>query len=250
MRYAIALFLLFVSATAVAESPSTKPYVAVALVLATDTSCSITESSYKLKREGIAAAFETEEMQLILKRLKGNTIAVQHMPWHSRGSHFAQGWFLIHDEESAQRFANHIRATERPGCGATGVTSALAKAFELIQTMPFESDRRVIDISADGTENDVSLDHKIPDEGINAFWARSARTIRNYILLHDITINAITIVQEEPNVTQWFRENVIGGTFYFARQVSRYEDFGIVFRQKLSMEVSGAKPPVEFTTNR
>ncbi len=101
--------------------------------------------------------------------------------------------------------------------------SAGALRFALKQltgaTLPAE--RTVIDLSGDGSNN----------QGAPVGEARQA------VLAAGITINGLAIVNEEPDLEQYYRSEVVGGPGAFALAARDYEDFSRAILRKLLREI-------------
>ena len=59
---------------------------------------------------------------------------------------------------------------------------------------------------------------------------------------HGITVNGLAILNEDPNVGRYYKENVVGGTGAFVMSTNNYEDFSAAMMEKLVREISG--PPI------
>ena len=95
----------------------------------------------------------------------------------------------------------------------------------MIEDSNFVSARRVIDLSGDGVES------AFRDWGIPTIQGRSFATARG------ITVNALAILNDEPNLESYFRRHLIGGAGAFVMAVENYEDFAEAMRHKLIKEI-------------
>jgi hypothetical protein len=195
-----------------------KDFADTALVLSTDVSGSIDMNEYQLQKVGIAKAFTSPMME---KKLQSTSVAVIYHEWNSR-SQFGD-WFLIHNIKDAHDFVNHVMNFERAGHGGTGVADAIEKAVATIMTCPYEIGRRVIDISGDGKEN------LLGDINKAKLLAKSL----------NIQINGLPILNnEEPDLLDWYKENVIVGQGSFCIPADGFEDFENAMKRKLLGEIS------------
>ena len=65
--------------------------------------------------------------------------------------------------------------------------------------------------------------------------------VRDYAVLSGITINGLAIINDEPYLEQYYREQVIGGPGAFVMVAADYKDFVEAIRRKLLRELT----PVE-----
>ena len=87
---------------------------------------------------------------------------------------------------------------------------------------PFQSSRRVIDISGDGANNRGRFAEEARDEAVRA----------------GLVINGLPILTLEPELDEYYRESVIGGPGAFVIAVRSYEAFAQAIRSKLVTEIA------------
>lgn len=210
-----------------------------ALVLLQDVSSSINDERFGLQSEGIAAAFASPEFHQALSQTAIGKIAVAYVQW-AQGVHVASPtWTLIDSVDAAMRFAKHVRGINRMVAGGTGVLGALREAQKLLADCPYEPLRRVIDISSDGQEWLFGLGDM--DEITRDAHAMDVPTqqLRDQILGMPgapVTINAITMIGDEPDVTDWYQRNVIGGPGHFILEAKQPAEFPALFKRKILTE--------------
>lgn len=193
-----------------------------ALILLTDVSTSINEEQFGIQTDGIASSFEWSEFHTALDQTMLGKIAVSYVQWADIGSVKSSPWFLIKDKASAIEFGAFIRSEKRAFGGGTSVVGALGAAARLLAECPYEPIRRVVDISSDGK-----------DKGSEP----SIAALREKILSYPRTqINAITMADDEKDVTDWYRDYVIGGPGSFIIEVTSPREFPMKFRQKILTE--------------
>ena len=93
-----------------------------------------------------------------------------------------------------------------------------------IENGPFRGARRVIDVSGDGESSSGDSPDRFRDAAVAA----------------GITINGLTILNEDPTLDQYYAEHVIGGPEAFVIAARDYEDFARAMRIKLLQEIRGA----------
>ena len=216
MRHVILILLAFALARPVAACET-------ALLLAVDVSGSISLDEYLLQMEGLALALEDPAIIDALVTGQDRLALVQ---WSgSRHQILAIDWHRLQDKAGVAAFAATVRATRRPQLRTvTAIGNAIR--FSLVQFGTVQDcDRRVIDISGDGAEN----------EGQNLASARrDAEAAR-------VTINAIAIERDDSadSLTGYFRRFVIT-TDGFAITAHGLPDYPRAIRQKLLRELTRA----------
>ena len=97
------------------QTPQTQTEVSVALVLAVDTSGSVSMDRFELQKQGYAAAFRNPQVLNAIRSLDTQSIAVTMLQWTGPLLHVVVvDWALIKDEASANAFAAAIDARAAP----------------------------------------------------------------------------------------------------------------------------------------
>ena len=195
------------------------------LLLAVDCSSSVSDEEFALQMEGIARAFEDPPVLAAIEQIGGRGIAVGLLQWSSAGAQtMAIDWTRIDGVGGALAFAKAVRRTGRliPG-GATSLSGALTQAVAAIERNGFVGERQVIDVSGDGRAN----------EGESPAHARA------YANRIGITINGLTILNEEPELARYYRAWVVGGPGSFLLTANDFHDFAEAMRRKLYFEIAG-----------
>jgi hypothetical protein len=194
------------------------------LVLAVDSSGSINTDEFRLQMEGLSAAFRNPLILEAIKRGPTGAIAVTLVEWSSvEQQHQSIAWTMISDEESMATFADQIAAAPRfiPG-GSTSVSDALKYAGGMFAASGFTSPRRVIDVSGDGSNNSG-----IPPD-----------SVRDRLVESGIVINGLAILNDEPNLKEYYAASVIGGPGAFVLVAESYESFSNAILSKLITEIA------------
>jgi hypothetical protein len=230
MAIAVALALpILRPCPAVAQTP-----VPLELILAVDASGSVSADEFDLQVKGLADAFRDPAVISAIQSIALGGIAVAVMQWSSPGHQvMAVNWQLVSDRASAELLAQQIITVGRLILGETAIDRALMFAMAEISTNDYSGRRRVIDLSGDGATNWGGLPDRARDEAVAA----------------GITINALAIVNEQPDLDQYFRDHVIGGLGAFVVTASDYEDFARAIRLKLIEEIQG-RPSADFARDR
>ena len=229
------LLLLFVSTAAASpDAPSARRVaVELELVLAVDTSASISDTEYRLQMEGIARAFRDPAVTAAIESFGGTGIAVSMIQWSTSASRVTP-WAHIVDARGAFDYAAQIERIKRPSRWRMGVMTAIGTALALsrseIASNAYIGRRRSIDVSGDGKKNSGLL-----------LWLERERTTSA-----GITINGLAIEAQERFLLDYYNDKVIGGSGAFALAATGFDDFARAFRQKLLQEI---RTPLSFRQN-
>lgn len=204
------------------------------LILAVDASGSVSADEFDLQVKGIADAFRDPAVISAIVGAGHGGIAVALMQWSSPGHQVvAVNWQQVSDRASAVLLAQKIISVGRLILGETAIDRALRFATAEISTNDYSGRRQVIDLSGDGVTNWGGL----PDEA------------RDAAVANGITINALAILNEQPDLDRYFQNHVIGGLGAFVVTASDYEDFARAIRLKLIEEIQG-RPAANFDTDK
>jgi Protein of unknown function (DUF1194) len=204
----------------------------VAIVFAVDVSSSIDPDLADLQREGHAAALTSPEIVAAIARNHLGCISVAYFEWSSPGRvQNVLPWTSICGPEDAKAAALVIRdkgdtGFSRRGRGGTSVSSAIDVGSLLLDQFPGRAAKKVIDISANGENND----------GLPVQQSRKNAIAKGY------TINAIAIPAEDENpghqLASYFANSVIGGSQAFVVTPTGTGDYATALRRKLVTEIS------------
>ena len=219
MRLLLALAFAWLAGAAAAA-----PAVDLALVLAVDASGSIDPGEFELQRAGYAAAFRDARVIEAIRSGPQHAIAVTYFQWSGpRLQDQVIGWTVIGDDESALVFADRVAAAPRRIFGGgTSVSGAIDYGAMLLAQSGIEANRRVIDLSGDGSNNVGRLAEYARDEAVAA----------------GITINALAILSDEKLLDIWYRDNAIGGAGAFVMAVADFDGFAPALLNKLVREIA------------
>lgn len=196
----------------------------LAIVLATDTSGSVSNDRMTLQIHGLAHAFQNARVIEAVRSGQYGRIAVTFVEWSGQDRQDQViDWTLIEDEASARRFAAAIMRADRPIPGATSIGGAIDFSVKLLTECGYRATRRVIDISGDGRANDGD---------------RDVTVTRDDAVAAGITINGLPILEVEEELDLYYHENVIGGPGAFMIPADGFESFGKAILQKLIYEIA------------
>jgi hypothetical protein len=197
--------------------------VATAIVFAVDVSGSVNTERYELQRAGIAGIFADERIEQFLT----DGLAVAIMEW-SDGYTVIVPWTILRTPDEAVLLAHRIAETTRSPGFSTELSLAMLAAADLLGACPCEAATRIIDVSGDGPNNGPV----------------STPLARDEVVARGIRINGLPIVTpSEPDLAQWYKDNVIGGDGAFLEVANGFEDFARAMRRKFQLEIAGMEPP-------
>ncbi len=206
------------------------------LVLAADVSRSIDETEFNLQRKGYAAAMTDPRVLRAIVSGRNHGIAVTFIEWSGAADqNVVVDWTVVRDEEAAASVAGAMLAAPRSFLGRTSISAAIDFAMERFAAAPAEADKRIIDISGDGTSN----------------AGRAVTEARDQAIAAGVTINALAIINTQANpgyafhtqppggLPKYFEENVIGGPGAFLFTVENFGTFAEAITRKLVTEIAG-----------
>jgi hypothetical protein len=209
------------------------------LVLAADVSRSVDSGKFQLQRDGYAAAVSDPHVLDAIKSGRSGRIALSFVEWSGLGSQrVVIDWTAISDAESAKSFGDHLLEAPRSFADRTSISGAIDFAMGHLARAPYESARRTIDVSGDGTNN----------SGRDVTLARDEATAQG------VTINGLVILSETPlpwnpdhtnppgGLDNYYRNNVIGGPGAFVLTAQNFNSFGEAIVKKMIAEVAQAQP--------
>ena len=194
------------------------------LVLAVDASGSVNTYRFELQKRGYVAALRNPRVLGAILSGGTQSIALTMMQWTGP---FLQRevlpWTLLKDEASVKSAAAVIEETPRRLFGGgTSISGAIDYAMAMFPRSPFKAERRVIDISGDGANNN----------------GRSVVRARDEAVAADVTINGLPILAVEPDLAEHYRDYVIGGPGAFMVVAENFENFADAILKKMIIEIA------------
>lgn len=198
----------------------------LALCLAVDASSSVDHDEFGFMLGGYAAAFRDDSVAAALTAGPRGAIAVAMLLWSGVGAQtVAVPWTRLDGAASAAAFADQVdNAPRLVAPGATALGEGMAAGLALLAACPAEATRIVMDVSGDGRHNQGRAPGPVRDIGVAA----------------GVTINALAVLNEEPDLLAHYVSEVIGGPGAFAVHTPDYEAFAEAIRDKLWREIGGA----------
>jgi hypothetical protein len=165
-------------------------------VLLVDVSASVNDEEYRLQTAGLASAFASPAVLAAIRSLAPRGMAVSVVQWADQAhQQRSVDWTVLMRDSDALWFAGQIATMPRHSRGDhTAIGDALAVGLNELQSNTYVGLRRVIDVSGDGRNN----------------GGRRLGGIRDEVLKHGITINGLAILNEIPQLGQYFRNRLIG----------------------------------------
>jgi Ca-activated chloride channel homolog len=208
----------------------------LALVLALDSSASVTFEEFNLMAGGLAAALRDAE---VVAGLTGGPLHVSLgalLLWSgAEAQEVMVDWTRIATPADAKAFADaveNIPRIVRPGLTAIG--EALRVAAYLLRAAPASARRQVVDMVGDGRSNDGT----------------PPGPVRDRMAAAGITINGLCILHEEPDLLESYTREVIGGPGAFAVTCPDYASFAAAMQQKLAREIASVPLNVSALNHR
>lgn len=197
----------------------------VNLVIAMDCSWSVNNGEYALQAGGIAAAFSDPQIINAIKSGPRGRISVMVVHWSTSGTQrVALPWTVIETQRDAIAFAGKAASMSRQTLdGGTSISGALKFGQSAFDSAPTRADRLIIDVIADGENNDGSR----------------VEGVRDALVRLGTTINALAVVNEVSYLHYYLRNRVIGGPGAFVERAADYSDFKRAIKKKLLREIKG-----------
>jgi Protein of unknown function (DUF1194) len=205
------------------------------LVLSADVSRSVDDEKFKLQRDGYAAALSDARVVGLMQAGAHKRVAVAFVEWSGVSAAAVMvPWTAIGSHDAAEAFAGKVRTAPRIFRDRTSISTGIDFAVAQMQSAPFGADRRVIDVSGDGTHNS----------------GRDVGIARDEAVAKGFTVNGIAILSAVPlafnpahthppgGLLKYYEDNVIGGPGAFALSADGFPDFGQAIVQKLIKEIA------------
>ena len=210
------------------------------LVLASDVSRSVDTRKFQLQREGYAAALSNPKVIEAIRSGPHGRIAICFVEWSGVTSQkLVIDWTIVSDAASARRIGDQMLELPRTFADRTSISAGIEFAMSQLARAPFETARRTIDVSGDGTNNS----------------GRDVTLARDEALAKGITINGLVILSDSPlpwnpehtnppgGLDGYYRNNVIGGAGAFVMVADNHDSFGQAIVKKMIAEIAWAPAP-------
>ncbi|MDP1839135.1 MAG: DUF1194 domain-containing protein [Reyranella sp.] len=238
MRLLLSLFALL--SLALPAGAQDRKEVDMVLALAIDISGSVDPDEARLQRQGYVEAFSDP---VVIKAILGGNhgrIAVAYYEWSdSYVQKLLIDWTLLDSEAAIRDFTNRLARAPISIARRTSISGAIRYAIPLFGRAPYDTERKVLDISGDGSNNDGGL----------------VTDLRHDALKERIVINGLPIMNDRPNpygfpsetdLDKYYLHCVVGGPRSFVEVAVNFEDFPRAVRKKLLQEVADIGPRLEY----
>jgi hypothetical protein len=220
-----------ISPAAAADQP-----VDVELVLAVDVSWSMDHEEQLIQRDGYAAAFRSKDVIDAILSGGYSRVAVTYIEWAGETTQITVvPWTLIDSSSAAKRFADALTLQEPVQLRRTSISGALDFARGRFATSGFRGQRRIIDVSGDGPNNEGRMVTSARDETVAA-----GITINGLPLMTNTSTSSGGFSVEKLDT--YYSDCVIGGGQAFMIPVTSWEEFPGAVRRKLVLELAGRGP--------
>lgn len=205
------------------------------LVLAVDISYSMDAEEQQIQRDGYVAAIVSKPVLDAIKEGMLGKIVVAYVEWAgAEEQRTVVPWRLIDGPESAQAFADELAGAPLRRAYRTSISGGLMHAARLFEGNEYEGQRKVIDVSGDGPNNQGAPVEMVRDE----------------ILERGVVINGLPLMLKRPSYAMmdltdldaYYRDCVVGGPGAFVLPVRSVDQFPDAVRTKLVMEIAGLAP--------
>jgi hypothetical protein len=230
-----AIVALALASAIFTTSPARTEPVDLLLVLAADVSRSVDSQKFQLQREGYAAALVNPRVLDAIQSGRRGRIGVMFLEWSGLGNQkVVIDWMVVDSPKAAQAFGDRLLESPRSFADRTSISGGIDAAVAQLARVPFEAQRRTIDVSGDGTNN----------------AGRDVGQARDEAVALGISINGLVILSEIPlpwnpehtnppgGLAKYYRDNVIGGPGSFVLEAKNFDSFGEAIVKKMIAEIA------------
>lgn len=209
----------------------------VELMLAVDVSYSMSPKELELQRRGYAEALTSPEVMKAIRTGYYQKVAITYVEWSGQyDQRVIVDWTLIEDEADLATFASTLTARFDDSLRRTSISGVMDYAPIDFRTNGFEGERKVIDISGDGPNNQ----------------GRGVQAARDELIAEGFVINGLPLMTQDRerdnpffdliDLDLYYEACVIGGPLSFVVPVKSWKEFPAAVRRKLVLELAGRVP--------
>ncbi|MCK0151882.1 DUF1194 domain-containing protein [Marivita sp. S6314] len=194
----------------------------LALLLALDVSSSVDAEEYILQRDGLAAALDNPDIRAALLQGSGH-VSMAIFEWSGRRqSAMVSDWIMLTDNAAIDELIRALKSAPRSQTRfPTAMGYALGFGATVLSRGP-QCDRRVIDLSGDGQNNDGFPPHL---------------AYKNFPFAN-VTVNGLAVLGSAPDVLAYFQREVRFGFGAFVETSEGYEGYRQAMTRKLFREIN------------
>ena len=205
------------------------------LVLAADISRSMDEAKFQLQRSGYVAAFSDPQVIEAIRAGPTGRIAVTFIEWSGPLSQqIVVDWTLISNDRTAHQFGDRVVEAPRAFADSTSISAGIAFAMTQLDRAPYETQRRVIDVSGDGDNNGGSPVAAARDNAV----AKGVTINGLAILTKPLSPSYSNHTNPPGGLANYYHDNVIGGPSAFVMVAEDSNSFGSALIKKLTAELA------------
>ncbi|MEQ1942863.1 DUF1194 domain-containing protein [Mesorhizobium sp. VNQ89] len=225
-----------IAAVLMASHASAVEQVDVELVLAVDVSLSMSPMELNIQRDGYAAALTHERVLQAIADGAYGKIAITYFEWAGVNSHhIIVPWTVIANKADAERVVARLSAQPPNSARRTSIAAALEFGADLFAESQYSGQKRVIDISGDGPNN----------QGAPVQVSRDAVVAQGIVIngLPLMTTAGFSSAFDVVDLDRYYTDCVIGGPGAFMIPVNDWSQFPEAVRRKLVLELAGPLSP-------
>jgi uncharacterized protein (DUF885 family) len=197
------------------------------LVLSVDTSSSVEDWELQLQKRGLAEALRDRDVQSAM--LGSGPIKISVLFWgDSAAGSWTSGWHLVATPADADRLAQHITRMPAAIGGNTDLGAGSGAALALLSRPEACAARKIVNITGDGRET------LVPRRRSELSLAAARRQAAQM----GVIINGLAIENEDPELANYYRGNLIVGPNAFVMSVKELSDYTRAIRRKIARETS------------
>lgn len=205
-----------------AQTAQAQDHCRLALVLALDVSSSVDAAEYALQRDGLAAALDDPLIRSAILEGDGHVAAAIYEWSGRRQSAMVSDWVALTDDAALDGLIQSLTSAPRSHSRfPTAMGYALGFGATLLSRGP-TCDRRVIDLSGDGENND----------------GFSPRLAYKNFPFSDVTVNGLAVLGGSADVLDYFHREVRYGHGAFVETSEGYEGYRDAMTRKLFRELN------------
>jgi len=238
MRYGLGHVIIAVALGCLTPLSARAETVDVQIVLAADVSLSVEDVEFLLQRQGYAAAVQSADVLKAVRAGHHGAIAVCFVEYAGEGQQkMVVDWTIIRDEGSAAIFSASLLTPPRSFTGYASLSGAIDFAAKQFGSGGLAADRRIIIISADGTNAAGRAVTAARDDAVADGISVSGLAIANLAPKR----KHIEHTQPPEGLDAYFRRNVIGGPGAFVVDLDDAGSSEAVIADALRREILAAQ---------